>query len=480
MVTPDEAVRILNRLTAELDSRRNDVETFDAAYAGEHKLQFASQDFQEFFAKRYTKFSDNWCGIVADAPHERLEITGFRLDGQDKGDDGLWRAWRDNDADALSDLAFLDAIIGKRTYALVWGDAEERARITWEHPSQAIVSYDPETRQRVAGAKVWADESTEFATLYLPDSVWKFSRERVNNGRTPSGLYVPSPEGGWEKRQPASDDTWPLRNPLGVVPLVEYPNRPRLAGEPMSDIKGTLAMQHAINLLWSQMFLAADNASWPQRVVMGAEMPTIPILDENGNEVGERPIDLKKFALDRAVWLEDPNAKIGSWEAAKLDAWTDIIEVAVGHIAAQSRTPAHYMLIGGTIANVPEGGLKALETGLASRTREKTQHFGRAARETAALVALVEDEPAKADAIRRGEVMWRDVENRSDAQRADALQKKRAIGYPIQYLLELDGLPPQEIKRVMDMIEQEQSDPVLQQALRDVSAPPSATQAPPA
>jgi hypothetical protein len=287
-------------------------------------------------------------------------------------------------------------------------------------------------------------------------------------------------EGGWEQRQPASDDTWPLRNPLGVVPLVEYPNRPRLAGEPMSDIKGTLAMQHAINLLWSQMFLAADNASWPQRVVMGAEMPTIPILDENGNEVGERPIDLKKFALDRAVWLEDPNAKIGSWEAAKLDAWTDIIEVAVGHIAAQSRTPAHYMLIGGTIANVPEGGLKALETGLASRTREKTQHFGRAARETAALVALVEDEPAKADAIRRGEVMWRDVENRSDAQRADALQKKRAIGYPIQYLLELDGLPPQEIKRVMDMIEQEQSDPVLQQALRDVSAPPSATQAPPA
>jgi hypothetical protein len=469
MASATEAVAILNKLVEELRGRQTDIETYDDAYRGNHKLQFASEDFREFFAKRYDKFSDNWCGIVADAPHERLEIVGFRLDGEMSGDAELWRTWRETNSDAGSDLAFLDSIIMGRAFALVWGDTEDRPQITWEHASQCIVSYDPETRARSAGAKVWADDDREFATLYLPDEVWKFQRPRVT-----SELILPAHllEGSWEPRQPAGDNSWPLPNPLGRVPLVEFTNRPRLRGEPMSDIKGALSMQHAINLLWSQLFVAVDNVMWPQRVIYGGEMPTIPILDEQGNEVGERPIDLKKFAMDRAIWLEDPNIKIGEWGAAKGEAWTSIIEIGVGHVAAQSRTPAHYMLIGGTIANVPEGGLKALETGLAQRTKEKTQHLGRSARDVNELVALVEGNAGKASAIRRGETLWRDVENRSDAQRADALQKKKDVGYPLRYLLELDGLPPQEIERVMEMRREEAADPIAETLLRNAGVLP--------
>lgn len=453
MATPTEAVAILNKLVEELRKRQTDVERFDAAYRGEHKLHYASDDFREFFADRFSKFSDNWCGIVADAPHERLEITGIRLKGEQGGDDDLWDAWIENDADQLSDLAMLDAIISKRAFALVWADENEAPRITWEHPSQAIVSYDPETRARVAGAKVWADDDREYATLYLADEVWKFQRDRKQ-----SSLILPSHmlDGNWSPRAEGV-----IPNPLGKVPLVEFANRPRLVGEPVSDVAGPLAMQHAINLLWAQLFTAADYASFPQRVILGAEMPMIPILDADGNEIGERPIDLKKFAVNRAVWLEDPNTKIDQWDAAKLDIYTDIIEIAVGHIAAQTRTPAHYLLIGGTIANVSGDAMKALETGLVKRTEEKTQHFGRAARDVFELVALVQDDKAKAAAVRGGKVLWRDIENRSDAQRADALAKKKEIGYPLRYLLELDGLPPQEIERVMSMVRDEASDPDL-------------------
>jgi hypothetical protein len=479
MTTPAEAVAILNRLADELSKRQSDVETFDKAYRGEFRLHYASDDFRDFFADRFSRFSDNWCGIVADAPHERLEVTGIRLKGAERGDSVLWDTWRENDADALSDLAFLDAIIAKRSYALVWGDEDGNPRVTWEHPSQAIVSYDPETRARVAGAKIWADDDREYATLYLPREVFKFERSRVTSGLVGANgnpLSVSGLAGNWEPRQPASDDTWPLDNPLGKVPLVEVSNRPRLMGEPVSDIQGTLAMQHAINLLWAQLFTAADYASFPQRVILGAEMPTVPILDSNGNEVGERPIDLKKFAVNRAVWLEDPATKIDQWDAAKLDVYTDIIEIAVGHIAAQTRTPAHYLLIGGTIANVSGDAMKALETGLVQRTREKTQHFGRSVRDVFELVALVQDDPGKAAAVRGGRVLWKDIENRSDAQLADALSKKKDMGYPLRYLLELDGLPPQEIDRVMSMVEDERDDPTLARLLRPVT--PTAEAAP--
>jgi hypothetical protein len=146
--------------------------------------------------------------------------------------------------------------------------------------------------------------------------------------------------------------------------------------------------------------------------------------------------------------------------------FTDVIEIAVGHIAAQTRTPAHYLLIGGTIANVSGDAMKALETGLVKRTEEKTQHFGRAIRDVFELAALVGDDQAKAAAVRGGKVLWKDVENRSDAQRADALLKKRDIGYPLRYLLELDGLPPQEITRVMGLVAEEQSDPILSRIMR--------------
>jgi hypothetical protein len=392
MATAEQAVSILDALVDELRKRQSDIDTHDQAYRGEHKLHYASQDFKEYFADRYARFSDNWCGIVADAPHERLEVIGFRLPDEDGNDDAFWRAWRRNDADTGSDLAFLDAIITGRAFALVWGDNDDKARITWEHPSQAIVSYDPETRGRRAGAKIWADDDREYATLYLPDEVWKFQRSRVQ-----SVLELPAhlTDGGWSPRAEGV-----IPNPLGIVPLVEFTNRPRLRGEPMSDVKGALAMQHAINLLWAQLFAVSDEATIGQRIILGAEQPKVPILDGDGNIVGDRPVDLKKLRQDNILWIEDPNAKATEWNPAKWDVFTDVIEIGVGHVAAQSRTPAHYMLIGGTIANVPEGGLKALETGLAQRTREKTQHFGKSTRDVAELVALVEDSPARAAAVR--------------------------------------------------------------------------------
>jgi hypothetical protein len=468
MATAAEAVAKLNTLVEQLRKRQSDVETLSDAYSGVHKLKYASDDFREYFAGRYAKFSDNWCGIVADAPHERLEVTGFRLDGESDGDKGLWDTWRENDADALSDLAMLDAIIAKRSFALVWGDSDDNARITWEHPSQAIVGYDPETRARVAGAKVWSDDDREYATLYLPDEVWKFQRDRTRSSLVdvdgnPLTLGL---EGGWTPRAEGV-----IPNPLGKVSLVEFANRPRLVGEPVSDIAGTLAMQHAVNLIWSQLFVALDSSSWPQRVIYGAEMPTIPILDENGNEVGERPIDLKKFAQDRAIWLEDPNVKISEWSATNLKAYTDIIEIAVGHIAAQTRTPAHYLLIGGTIANVSGDAMKALETGLVQRTQEKTQHFGRATRDVFELVALVGDDKGKAAAVRRGQTLWADVENRSDAQVADAALKDKEIGLPLRYILEKRyGLPPTEIERVMEMRREEATDPVTAALIGELDA----------
>lgn len=478
MATAEQAVTTLNKLVTELRKRQFDsgasygVDTLTKAYAGEFSLRYASSDFRDYFADRYQHFSDNWCGIVADAPHERLEVTGIRLKGAEKGDDDLWATWVDNDADALSDLSFLDAIIAKRSFAQVWGDADDKPVINWGHPSQMIVGYDPATRQRVSGAHVWRDEDHEYASLDFDGDLWKFERTTMGHALKESGFILPGHlVGDWKPRQEASDDSWPIPNPMGKCSFVELPNRPRLVGEPSSDIAGTLAMQHAINLLWAQAFAVSDEATIGQRAILGAEQPRMPVLGEDGEVISSKPVDLKKLRRDNILWIEDPNAKAFEWKPASLEVFTDMIEIAVGHIAAQTRTPAHYLLIGGTVANVSGDAMKAFETGLVKRTEEKTQHFGRGVRDIFELVALVSGDEAKAAAVRGGKVLWKDVENRSDAQRADALSKKREIGYPIQFLLELDGLPPQEIDRVMGMLREEQTDPILSRLMRPTQQP---------
>lgn len=471
MATPEQAAALLNRLVDELRRRQQDsgtanygVDTLEKAYRGDFSLKFASKDFDEFHADRYKNYADNWCGIVADAPHERLEPIGIRLKGEKEDDDELMEAWTRNDADALGDLAILDAIIAKRSFALVWGTEDDEAQITWEHPSQAIVDYDPETRARRAGAKVWADDDREYATLYLPDEVWKFERNRVQTSLHLSEQARATLTGDWTPRGEGR-----IPNPLGKVPLVELANRPRLLGEPLSDIAGTLATQHAINLLWAELFAVADEATIGQRLIIGAAQPVMPILDEQGEVVGEKPIDLRKWRRDRTGWIEDPTAKAHEWKPAALDPFTAVIEIMIGHIAAQTRTPAHYLLIGGTMANVSADAMKALETGLVKRTEEKTQHFGRALRDVFELVALVEQNEAKAKAVRGGKVLWKDVENRSDAQVSDAALKDAQIGLPLQYILENRyNLSPAEIERVMGMVRENQADPVTQALINEL------------
>lgn len=492
-LTADEALDQTRALYAVISDRRRFVEKADEYYRGKQPLRFASDKWREYHAGRYTDFSDNWCAPVANSPNERLRLDGFRLDDTPDRSDAerqLWRDWQANDLEAQSSQGFLHSIIARRSYVLVWGDGDDQPVATWERADQAAIGYDPERPgRRVAGLKTWTDGDTECATLYTADGVWKWKRPYA---RVPSlqgdpgpraagfftagsGLLVPATDAdGWQPRQPDGDDTWPLPNPLGVVPMVEVPNRPMLGGEPLSDIAGTMAMQDAINLLWAYLFTAADFASMPARVVMGQEPPKIPILDADGQKVGERPVDIKKLAEDRILWLTGQNSKIGQWDAARLDVFTQVIETAVTHVAAQTRTPPHYLVLGKGLVNVNAEGMKTAETGLVKKVGEMHLFAGPAMREVFRLFALVRDNRALADQARFGVVQWKDAENHSEAQLVDALVKLQTMGFPFPWLAERYGLSQTEVARVLAMRQTEaEQDPIAELARQQAGGRPT-------
>ena len=476
MLDADSALKVARRLYGRLSGRRDEIATFDAYYAGEQALQFASKEWADFHQNQYAQFSDNWTAVVADALNERVRVEGVRTnqDDAEDADKVLWEFWRRNDMGAQSSQGFLETIIAKRSFVLVWGTNDGEPIATWEHPSQVIVEYDPASNGRVktAALKSWTDDDTEYIVLYTASHVWKWSRPfmPIQDGRTASGLFV---EGinigdglaldGWTDYQAPEDDVWPVPNPLGKVPVVEFPNRPRLKVGPMSDIAGAKDMQDAINLMWAYLFGAADHASLPARVVMGQQPPKVPILDKDGQKVGEQPVPISDLKQKRILWLTGEHSKIGEWSRADLETFSKVIEIAVGHLGGQSRTPAHYFVANKGLSNINGETLIATETPLVKKTEEFELYSQRPMSEVWELLALAAGDDRLAEATRGATTLFANAAIRSDSQRSDAMMKDRKAGYPFKYLLEKYGESPEAIERIMEMRAEESWDPQFQE-----------------
>lgn len=477
MATAKEALEWVDKLHKVLSSRRPEIERQFRYFEGDQPLAYASPQWKQFHADRYKGFADNWCGVVGRVPVARQEIISFRLgnsiDVLTDDERELMSDWNRNELGAQSNQGFLASTIAKRSAVLVWGNSDDEPEVTWEHPAQVVVGYAAgNTRQRLAALKVWIEDDVQYATLFLPNEVWKWQRSTigaVTNGQTSGGLYVVGDYAGgsgWKPRE-VGNENWPLPNPLGVVPIVEWTNRPMLGGEPISDIDGTMAMQDAINMLWAYLFNAADQASMAARVVLGAEPPKIPILDELGQIIGSKPAKLEDLANGRLLFLpgsKDATPSIDQWDAAKLDVFDNVTVSAIGHVAAQSSTPGHYLLTNEKFANLNGDALTAAEVPLVDKVKNQRLHFNPSSKETAALMALVRGKKDLAAAIRGSDsarfTQWKNAEMNSPSQIADAATKDRSVGMSLRSVLERRyGMSEAEIDRELQRVRDEQQDP---------------------
>jgi hypothetical protein len=478
-----QARTLTNRIYKRLNARRPKVDEFEKYYGGDQPLTFATDEWKAANASRYSDFSDNWCGTVVNAEAERLKPIGLTNLGKKAGS-RLWDQLQMNEFDAQFSQGAVTALTAGRAFVIVWDDGNGESLVTFEHPSNVEIEYDWENpRLRKAALKTWVDESTEYATLYTADQLFKWKRDRAaepneRDSQAEQAQADAAIDGGWVPRF-ESDSEWIIENPLGVVPVVEISNRPTLKGDPISEISGVVPMQNAINLLWAYLFLAADYASMDARVMLATSPPKIPILDKDGKVIGDRPVEMKDLREKRLITLTGDNARIDSWKAAQLDIFTNTIEVAVGHIAAQTRTPPHYLVSNKGLSNLSGDALVAAEIGLVQKSNEFITFTDPQLREVIRLVALVKDERKLADKARLAGITWQDREKRSESQLADALLKKSQMGYPFEYLLEEAGKSPTEIERIMTMRKAEMDEALaagvqdaVQGAMTDVESEP--------
>jgi hypothetical protein len=423
----------LGRLSDALDAQTVGATAYLAYDEGAHPLQFATSKFRETFGSLFSEFADNWCPVVIDSSNERLQVQGFRFGSANRyeGDAAAWEIWQSNFLDADSGLAHREAIRSGTSYLIV--DQGEPPRITVESPVEVIVAHAPgDRRRRVAALKRWVDyDRVWHATVYLPEGTFRFrTRDAVEVGD----------DIRWE-----ADDPERVANPFGsVIPVIPMRNNPSMILGGRSDLAVVVDIQNAINKIVTDMLVASEYAAFRQRWATGIEIPVDP-------DTGRPNSEPYLSSISRVWTVPNENAKFGEFNVTDLGNYVKAVETLIQHLAAQTRTPPHYLTAG--LGQWPSGdSLKASETGLVSKVKRKQIDFGEAWEEALRLAFLATGDETRAGAV-DAEVIWADPEFRTEGERVDALTKMATLGVPDEALWQRWGATPQEIERWRGMAE---------------------------
>jgi hypothetical protein len=449
----------LDRLYRKLITRQKLVAAADRWYAGPHPAPTGYKQAQQMLNRLLEMTGANFVALVVDAAVERLHIEGFKVGGQNA--DELWNIWQSNSMDLGSEMVFLESLACGEASMLVDPEMNPDGypTITPEHPLQTIVECAPgRPRQRAAGLKLWIDdmgpEKMIAATVYGPD--------RVDNYLAPA----PNTEGLDSHQLPKFEHQDGGSGPhgLGEVPLIAFPNRPRMLTPGTPEFDRALPIQKRINKTILDRLVMQDFSAFKQKWATGIEIPVDPVTNQ--------PIELFKAAVDRVWANEAPDVRFGQFDADDITQMLAAVADDAKHMAALVPTPPHYLL--GDLVNLSAEALKAAEAALVSRVKAHMRHLSEPAEAVArlALRAAGTDSPQAS----RMETVWTNPEFRTEGELVDALVKMRTLGVPLRALWERWGATPQELEAWPGMLLQEQATAGLAQFL---AAPtPADTQTP--
>lgn len=456
MADQRDPMRVLRKLHGELVARRPTIEKTANYYDGAHNLAFASEKFLEAFGGLFRAFADNWCGVVANAVEERMKVQGFRVDKEVKADESAHRLWMENELDLQSGMGHLDGLVSGAFFVTCWPselgtDDAPRAEITVESAASTIVECHPKIRRRrTAGLRTYlADDGFEHAELFFPDEVYLFrSKSKRSGGNMGDPMRLQWVVEDQIDAAADIDSSGMMPNPLGVVPIVEFLNRPRLtiarrAGwAAHSELASIIPLQDAVNKLCADLIVASEFVAFPQRWLTGYEPEDVT--DTEGKPTGQVKDPSFKSGAGKLWWLESTDAAFGQFDAADLGNTVKAIEMVVQHIASISATPPHYL--NSSADRLSGESIKSAESGLIAKVHRKLRDCGSGWEEVMRIGGKIQGFNELAAAVSM-QTIWADPETRTESEHVDAVTKKKDVDVPAPQLWEELGYGPDVVAR---------------------------------
>lgn len=442
---PQSPLWWLNKLSAQLASRRTEMALMDSYYKGDHPLPFLTKSHTSKMRDEFRQLLEdsraNFMGLVVDAVDERLKVEGFRLSAKTNpvADDKTWEIWQANQMDAESQVAFLDALVKGLSYMSVWS-GDKYPTIAVEDAMETIVGYAPGSgyRRRAAAVKIWLDDWTglERANVYLPDAIHKFERAKDESGN-PAGSTPAKPQ--WTENEGAKVD-----NPYGIVPIIPLRNRPRMGCEGRSELSDVYRIQNSINGFLFLLALAGYFGAHKQRWAVGLTIMEDPV---TGKGIEPFDVDVGKLWVASKASAEGEEVKFGEFQQTELTGYIKAIEQKVLHLAVITRTPRHYLFQEG---QSPSGdAIKSAESGLVKKVESRQTPFGEGLEEVMRLARRFAGEP---DAPVDSEIVWKHPQTETEATLTDAVIKQYDAGLiPWEAAVEKLGYTQTQIQRFSAM-----------------------------
>lgn len=402
------------REMAQRDTQRDqDYSTCEQYYTGQQRTRLTDR------AKKYLQvsgfvFCENFCEVIVDSLAERMILEGFDSESDELRTWGE-RFWKLNRMDAVQGIVHTNTAMKGDGYVILDVDTElNLPRVHYNRPEIIKPIYDSEHPSRIiAAAKVWKSQ-LETPTnpnrqgilrmnIYLPDRIEKWFRASKDA------------EGEWGKHLDPGDSVWPIEwlapdgSPRGV-PVFHFRNKSKGRSYGVSEIRGSIPQQDALNKQIIDLEMILDQQGWPQRWGTGVTSD-----------------DSKSFTGSvGTVWTAgSKDAKFGQFSAADPQGVLNAIEATLQRIAGRSRTPLHLMVLSG---DAPSGeSLKTAESGLIAKARDRCVPTGNTwedvmimaaglAQETDRSISGIELQPDTFEAL------WRDPESRNELQHRQALE----------------------------------------------------------
>jgi hypothetical protein len=458
-----DPVERLTGLLAQLDAQEPKLHRMRDYYRGRSADPYVPHQAGPEVKRLAALARTRWAGLVVDSVAERLVVDGVKC--SDPSMDAVaWGWWQASSLDARQSAVHTDALVQGSTHVLVWpGDGDGAAPairgLDRRDSIGRTLGWDPWLLSEAAYRWV-GPAGVPMAALYDADAAFMFARTPGRGDmaavarwwRDDPDTVTVGPEAGWMQ----IDE---VPHGLGECPVVRVANVPDLRGDGVSDIEDhTPAIDRITETVMGRL-TAGKFGAYRQRWASGQPLGNVidpatgePILGADGKPLpAGAPF---KYGSDM-VWVsEDPETKFGDFAATDLRPIIEAVDQDIKHLAAATRTPAHYLLAG--ISNPPSAeALLAAQDGLMAKVHQRQLDFGEAWEHVIRLAgrAAGNDTVAGDDEL---QVVWRNTEVRSPGAVADALLKLRQVGIPLQVLLEQQGNSPQTIERIMADVGAEQ------------------------
>ncbi|WP_214322077.1 phage portal protein [Nonomuraea sediminis] len=387
------------------DKELNELRRWDDYYEGEQPLSYMAPELIQELDERVRQVVIEWPRLVVDSVEERLDVEGFRYGKQAEADADLWRIWQFNDMDEQSQQGHVDALVMKRSYAIVGSNEDDPQTpiITVESALNVYAERDPRTRKVRAAVKRWSEESGEgqvdHAALYLPDAnVWWVKVK---------GEWIEDPD--YQR-----DD-----HELGEVLVEPIVNRPRLKRpDGVSELKPIVPISDAACKMATDMMVSGEFHAVPRRYAIG-------VGEEDFQDQEGRPISALRRIIGR-IWAipkhkAEDGVEVGQFPEANLTNFHETLRLLAMMVASLAGLPSRFL---GHATDNPASAdaIRSDESRLVKRSERKQRAFGGSWERVMRLVLLVRDGEVPGEAMSL-ETLWRDASTPTVAQKADAAVK---------------------------------------------------------